>query len=250
MNLIPNNNWLIALDTIDSTNNYAMSLIQDGMAQNGHVVTAKYQTQGKGQRGNVWQGNKAENIAMSMILDQTILKDIYHLSFAVPVAVAEVLQELLPNCQVCIKWTNDIYVNNKKLAGILIENIFRGAQLRNAVLGIGINVLQTNIDPQKVSSFISLKQLTNEAVDMQLIIQNIRTRILKIMQFDLAKLQEQYNEKLWKHDEWYLFKIEANQQDIKAKIVGVNEHFQLVLSEGGQEQAYHFGTITWLHTSQ
>ncbi len=129
--------WLTYLDIVDSTNNYAMQAIQDGLAQHGNVIMAHHQSMGKGQRGKQWQSIAGESVAMSLILNHETLVDIFYLSFLIPVAVRHVLQDYMPECQVCIKWPNDIYVNDKKIAGILIENVFRGMTVKHSVIGVG-----------------------------------------------------------------------------------------------------------------
>lgn len=135
---------IIELDSIDSTNNYAMRLIDADTAQHGLCITANYQTAGKGQRGKQWDNAACESLLMSIIvvprwsIDQQFL-----LSAAVAVAVADVLTTLHSSWIVAIKWPNDIFINDKKTAGILIENVLRGNKWQFAVIGIGLNILQS-----------------------------------------------------------------------------------------------------------
>lgn len=134
---------IIELDSIDSTNNYAMRLIDADTAHHGLCITANYQTAGKGQRGKQWDNAACESLLMSIVvvpgwkIDQQFL-----LSATVAVAVADVLTTLHPTWNVAIKWPNDIFINDKKTAGILIENVLRGPKWQFAVIGIGLNVLQ------------------------------------------------------------------------------------------------------------
>lgn len=249
MNQQINNNWLIPLDKVDSTNNYAMRLIQDGLAQNGMVVTAKTQTNGKGQRGNQWISNPGDDLAMSLILSDECVCDIFHLSFCIPVAVAEVLQEYLPNCQVNIKWTNDIYAKNQKLGGILIENIFRGSQLKWSVIGIGININSIfSMDVDWAMRPISIFQIINEKISIDLLIARIRNKILLLVNESINELKLKYEHLLWCKDLDYQFECLKNNVFFTAKILGVTEQFQLTLAVSNNEiQYYNFGEIRWVH---
>ena len=140
---------LIELDNVDSTNNYAMQLIDHGTVQNGTVILAHHQHAGKGQRGKIWLTEPHTNLAMSVVLDMSYLKpdEQFFLNAAVALAVRDSVAELLPTEPAYIKWSNDIYINDCKVTGILIENSLRGTQWQHAVVGIGMNVRQTTFDP-------------------------------------------------------------------------------------------------------
>ncbi len=140
---------LIELDTVDSTNNYAMEQLDHGTVQNGTVILAHHQHAGKGQRGKIWLTEPHTNLAMSVVLEMNFLKpdEQFFLNAAVTLAVRDTVATLLPEKTVYIKWSNDIYINDCKVTGILIENSLRGTQWQHAVVGIGMNVLQTGFDP-------------------------------------------------------------------------------------------------------
>jgi BirA family biotin operon repressor/biotin-[acetyl-CoA-carboxylase] ligase len=239
------NKWLIQLDTIDSTNNYAMQLVQDGMAQNAMVVTALYQSAGKGQRGKQWVGAKGENIAMSLILENLEAVDIYFLSFLIPVCVRQVLSEYMPECQVCIKWPNDIYVNDKKIAGILVETVFRGNSMKSAVVGIGINVAQTVFEQMdKMPTSMLLE--AGKQVDTLELIAAVRAMVLHTLSNALSELRIVYNKYLWQYQQSVLFRSVENHQVFEGVILGVNSDFELILQVDNAVQYYRFGTIQWL----
>ena len=136
---------IIELNEIDSTNNYAMRLINEGMAEHGLVIKADFQTHGNGQHGNVWIAEESKNLLCSVILDTRTLEieDQFLLNCLTCVSITEILMQQynLPN--VSIKWPNDIYAGKNKIAGILIENNIRGSIWTNAVIGIGLNVNQS-----------------------------------------------------------------------------------------------------------
>ena len=115
---------IIELDSIDSTNNYAMQLIDANKAQHGLTIVAQKQLAGKGQRGNTWADTPGESLLMSIIaMPDRAIHEQFVFSASVAVAIAKVLQKLNNNWQVNVKWPNDIIVNDKKAGGILIENV-------------------------------------------------------------------------------------------------------------------------------
>lgn len=110
------------------------------------MVTADFQTAGRGQRGNGWESAPGENLLMSMLFrpDSLHAKDQFLISKIASVAVAKVVEQLLPSgTEVKIKWPNDIYVNEKKVCGMLVENsIGQDASIQHSVIGIGLNLNQ------------------------------------------------------------------------------------------------------------
>lgn len=237
--------WLQFFDTLDSTNNYAMELIQDGMAQHGAVIMANFQSQGKGQRGKQWLTKPGDNIAMSLILGDYSIGNIYHLSFLVPCAVHHVLQQYMPTCQVAIKWPNDIYVHDKKLVGILIENIFRGMQIAWSVIGIGVNLNQAKFD-EHLPNAISVFQLLQSSTPPLPIVVAIRNQILQMLSLPIPTLAKYYNQHLWKQGSTHTFIDNATQQHFNAYITGVNEQFELLLGmQDGTELKKIHGSVQW-----
>lgn len=133
---------LIKLNSIDSTNNYAASLINATNVPEGTVIVAQEQTDGRGQRGSIWYSMAHENLMCTVIFKPTFLEinRQFYLSMSVALAVKEVLEKYLD--QVYIKWPNDLLVGRAKIAGILIENSIRDSRVSHAIIGIGINVKQ------------------------------------------------------------------------------------------------------------
>ncbi len=131
----------ISLDEVDSTNNYAAKMIQMTKHVNPSVITARYQTHGKGQRGKVWESSANSNLMTSFIIfnNHLQIENLYFLNKSIANAVHSTILYFLPNQNISIKWPNDIWVNGKKIAGILIENQWRGAITQSSIIGIGIN---------------------------------------------------------------------------------------------------------------
>ena len=138
---------LIKLDAIDSTNDFLKSLSSHDELENFTVVTAENQTKGKGQMGAKWSSETGKNLIMSVLVKDFLFDNekVFNLSIVVSLAVLEALKSLnIPD--LCIKWPNDIMSYNKKIGGILIENTLKSDGRIVSVVGIGINVNQTNYD--------------------------------------------------------------------------------------------------------
>lgn len=157
---------LIKLDAIDSTNVFLKQLLTQQSPPNFTVVCANYQTNGKGQMGSVWDSESGKNLIMSVLVEDVLsnTQEIFTFNKAIALSVLEVLQEFdVPN--VSIKWPNDIMSGKYKLGGILIENLIKQNGTISSIVGIGINVNQTNFEnlPQ-ASSIINVlnKELSRD----------------------------------------------------------------------------------------
>ena len=153
------------LDTVDSTNNYAMGKLREGTWKHGNACFSFYQTHGKGTRAKHWESNKGENIILSIVADTSFLfiKDQFCLSAACALSCYDLLSTYAGNFK--IKWPNDIYWNDRKAGGILIENVIRGNKWQWAVIGIGININQLRFNEENISP-VSLKEITGENYDV------------------------------------------------------------------------------------
>ena len=137
------------LDTVDSTNNYAMAQAHAGLAIHGSAWFAKEQTAGKGQRGKQWESRRGENIAISIVFMPTGLRpdQLFMLSVAVSLGCYDFFTAAAGN-KTSVKWPNDIFWGDRKAGGILIENIIQGNTWKYAVIGIGININQIEFNPE------------------------------------------------------------------------------------------------------
>lgn len=138
---------LIKLDAIDSTNDFLKALLGQDELDNFTVVTAENQTKGKGQMGSKWQSESGKNLIMSVLVKDFLYhnEELFNLSIIVSLAVIETLKSFdIPDLS--IKWPNDIMAYNKKIGGILIENIIKSDGRIVSVVGLGLNVNQTNFD--------------------------------------------------------------------------------------------------------
>lgn len=157
---------IIKLNAIDSTNSYLRRLSNEEYLEDYTIVTAEYQTQGKGQMGTVWSSESSRNLIFSVFKDTTKfqLEHPFLISMVTSLAVIKALQSFSIS-RLSIKWPNDILSEDKKICGILIENVIKQQSLGNTIIGVGLNVNQTEfINLPKASS---LKLITGNVYDLE-----------------------------------------------------------------------------------
>jgi BirA family biotin operon repressor/biotin-[acetyl-CoA-carboxylase] ligase len=174
-------------DEIDSTNSEAMRILKEGKPQEGTCICARFQTSGKGSRTNNWQSGPGENLLASFIVypPGNCAQQPFTLSKATALAVHETLA-FFSSLPVEIKWPNDVLVGGKKVAGILIENQWLGANWHAAILGIGINVNQRSFDVEHASS---LAINTDKHVDVASVLKQLQTNLSR--QYNRFSRQEE-----------------------------------------------------------
>jgi BirA family biotin operon repressor/biotin-[acetyl-CoA-carboxylase] ligase len=168
-------------DELVSTNSFLKEHYQ-GKSQF-TVVTADFQSAGRGQRGNSWESEPGKNLLMSMLYYPEVTirpQEQFRISKAVAVATVEVLEDMLasvPHPEVCIKWPNDIYIGNGKVAGVLIENtIADGGRIAMSIIGIGLNVNQLEFRSDAPNP-VSLIQYLGMETDLDELTRTLRNRI-------------------------------------------------------------------------
>ena len=191
-------NQIIHLDRVDSTSNYVATLISEGKARHGMVILAENQTNGRGQRGSVWQSESSKNLILSIYLEHSDL-EIHHqeaLTHFTSIAILNCLSKF--GISSVRKWPNDLLVTKKKIAGILIENQLRGNKITSSVIGIGLNILQTEFDFPGSTSILSIlnKPVHKEEVFETLIFE-LNSSYLQLQNKAYAKLKENYLNNLW-----------------------------------------------------
>lgn len=192
---------LIKLDAIDSTNDFLKELLTNNNPENFTVITAEAQTKGKGQMGSVWVSEKGKNLTMSILVKDFLfdINQIYNLNISVAVAIVRVLETYnIP--KLSIKWPNDIMSDNKKVGGILIENVIKGTTKIDSIIGIGLNVNQTNFDGLPKASSLSL--MANTIFDKD----ELLHKIVEEIKVNISKLEANKSKELWQKYTNLLFK--------------------------------------------
>ena len=235
---------IIELSEIDSTNNYAMRLIDEGMAEHGMIVRADFQTKGKGQLANLWLAEESKNLLISAIIDtrEFAIEKQFFLNAATCLSVAEMLMTNYNIPHVSIKWPNDIYAGDKKIAGILIENSLRGSQWTNAVVGIGLNVNQAVFSD--LNRATSMFNQTQEKQKVKSVLKNL----LKILNKHFLKignnedeLFEAFNQNLYKVNKEIAFT--KKNELYKGIVKGVNAFGELEVEVAGKLKRYRHKEI-------
>lgn len=231
---------IIELETINSTNTYAKQMLQKSEIIDGTVIWAKNQTQGKGQQGNKWESEPDKNLTFSIIVFPHFLppENQFLLNKIIAISVQNLVnKETQLHNAVKIKWPNDIYINHKKVAGILIENTISGNIWNTCIIGIGININQENFS-DKLPNPVSLKLATGKTFDIKTILEKFITifsnyyEILKNHEFE--NISNQYLNLLYQYQELKKYKVKDN--IVEAKITGISEFGRLKLTNINKDE--------------
>ncbi len=189
-------------DQLESTNCYLRQNHQ-GMPQYA-VVTAAYQTAGRGQRGNGWESEPGRNLLFSMLYYPPAglpPSRQFQISKAVAVAVAETVDRLLDGYdhpEVCIKWPNDIYVGDRKIAGILIENALQSStRIAHSIIGVGLNVNQREFRSGAPNP-VSAVNITGRETPPEVVAGWLRQALVATLPLEDSWLDECYRRRLWR----------------------------------------------------
>jgi BirA family biotin operon repressor/biotin-[acetyl-CoA-carboxylase] ligase len=236
----------IELLTVESTNNYAMGLARAGMAQHGLVVFTHEQTKGKGQRTKEWVSQRGQNIAMSVVIEPVNpqVSELFLLSMMAAVSVQKLLENYISD-EIKIKWPNDIYWCDRKAAGILIENVWQGSEWKFAVIGIGINVNQTEFGELGLKA-VSLKQITGKNFDPVVVAKKLGEILEEKYQLLLAYpslILEEYKSHLYKLKE--KIKLKKDNRVFDAEFKDVNNNGQMVVQHAAEEK-FDVGEVEWI----
>ena len=202
----------IHLEQIDSTNAYLQRQQSEHDIRN-WVVSADEQTAGKGMGSNGWESEVGKNLTFSLALDMGFLpaERQFLLSEAVPLGIIEVLDTLLPSEKLSIKWPNDIYFENRKLAGILINSTIKANMMDVSIIGIGLNVNQMKFQDWPTHP-ISLKMVTGKEYDLKPLLEQIAERILiKVQQLKSSptSIEKDYLKRLFRYRTWADYEVEG-----------------------------------------
>ncbi|MBU1013022.1 MAG: biotin--[acetyl-CoA-carboxylase] ligase [Bacteroidetes bacterium] len=231
---------IIAFNTVESTNLTAVDLINEQNIEDGTIITTSFQKHGKGQEGNYWESEAGKNLIISVIIKPEFLKPEkqFILNKMVSLAVAEFVQRYAPKDRVKIKWPNDIYLGDQKIAGILINNFIQGNVMSASILGIGININQkvfTSNAPNPVSLIRFMKEDLDLIQALQLLCDSLNHWYSQ-MELGLFKsIDKKYISLLYRYEEYHTYLI--SRKKVTAKITGISEFGRLQL-EGKNGEMY------------
>jgi len=228
---------IIRKKALGSTNSYAEQQISEGKIIEPCCIMATCQSAGKGQGSNKWVSEAGKNLTFSMVCFPDFLpaEKQYFLNKAVALSVFELISELVPDKSVSIKWPNDIYVGDHKIAGILIQAAIQKDRMKYAIIGIGINVNQEKF-PEHLPNPTSIIQHTKTKTDLNVALKRFleiyQIRYEMIMNNRIAETDRDYLQALYRFGQRSVFEYEGKR--IYANICGVNEYgwLQLTTDDG------------------
>lgn len=235
------------LDQVDSTNNYAMGKVHAGLAKHGMAWFAWFQTSGKGQRGRSWLSEPGENIMLSVALEPPALFNFH--PFLFNALIANTCRQWLNRYfsgEIKIKWPNDLYINDRKAGGILIENNYQGKSWKWGVAGIGININQVTFPPE-AGRPISLKQLTGSSFDTIELARELHLSLLEAFSLvkpsDLTVILKDYNAHLYKKGELVRLRKQNIVFETIVKEADANGRLH---TEDNMTRQFDFGEVEWV----
>lgn len=235
---------MLILDSVDSTNNYAMALLQKREIDAEIAVFAMEQTDGKGRRGKQWKSNKAENIMMSVVvqLQWLSISRQFDLSVAVALSCFDLFERYILG-NLFIKWPNDIFINDSKAGGILIENVIKGNIWQWAVIGIGLNINQQNFE-EEILKATSLTIETGKEYDVIELANKLHhillARIEQLKAGNFEKMLEEYNSHLYARGK--ILKLKKKNVLFETTIVGVSQFGELITKDT-VERKFNFDEV-------
>lgn len=220
---------IIGSDTIfcknaGSTNSCAAGMIKSGHVSEGTLIHTNFQSAGRGQKGSRWESEDGKNLLFSIILYPSFVSpaDQFIISIFISLGISDFLKTF--GCECKIKWPNDIYSGDDKIAGILIENSIAGNTITNSIAGIGLNINQEKF-PAEIPNPVSLKILTGVDHDTGLCLQKLAgcldRRYKQVISGEWTELRNEYISSLYRINKWCRFK--SADRIFEGRIVSVSE---------------------------
>jgi len=232
-----------------STNQLMKELLRKNNLPEGYVVHADFQTNGKGQGSNAWESAKGKNLLFSLLLrpHHIAIEEQFIISQIVSLGIIDVLRGLNPEMKsdFSIKWPNDIYWNDKKLGGILIENTLQGRIINATVVGIGLNINQ-DVFNSDAPNPVSLKQITGKGYSPTDIMEAIVGNILHhYTESKPDQIRKEYMGSLYRKTGFHPYL--AAGKTFSARILSIEKDGRLMLEDvNGEVIGYYFKEIEFL----
>lgn len=240
----------IYLKSCHSTNDYCTKVSSISNPNHNYCVYTYNQTDGKGQIGRKWYTGEGLDLACTFYfhIGDLLAKHHFYLNMAVGLGVHDAISEYPIKGKLNIKWPNDIYINDKKVAGILIQNQIKGKYISNSIIGIGLNINSVAF-PKELPNPISMINYTdsNEKLSQLKILRSIEINLAKrLSQMDVAhtQAQKEYMDKLYRAYETHYYETKDS-EIIEGKIVGISEEGKLRLSTQESIVEYAFREISY-----
>ena len=241
-------NNTISLLTVTSTNEYVRKLLDDGQPPDGTVIIAGEQTKGKGYGSNIWISQSGKNLTFTIILYPDFIKAGHQflISKTISLGISDYLNQYLDD--VTIKWPNDIYVDNYKIGGILIENDLIGSVIKHSVIGVGLNINQQQF-PDDLPNPVSLIQVMERSFSLQKefrkLTQSLDARYKMLKGKNTDRINRDYHNNLYRLSEFHQFR--QGREEFTAQIIGVSDFGQLILEDkNGKTLEFDFKEVDFV----
>ena len=243
---------IVRLEETESTNVYLKQLLREQQLEEGSMVIADFQTGGRGQMGNSWFSSKGENLLFSLLIypQNVRANEQFIISRIASLAVKNTLDRFTDDIR--IKWPNDIYWKEQKIAGMLIENDIEGKYITNSVIGIGINVNQ-QLFPPDLSNPVSLRQITGSIQDRDYIL-DIFQREFFLLYRDFQKgeikvIEDEYMLDLYRVNGYYWYEDKNGRFMAEIDNVLPSGHLVLKTMDTEEERMYAFKEVAFVDES-
>jgi BirA family biotin operon repressor/biotin-[acetyl-CoA-carboxylase] ligase len=235
-------------ENLPSTNTYGAKLLKNDAVPEGTIIYTNYQSAGRGQTGNTWESEAGKNLLISLILYPLMIKpsDQFIISKTISLGICDYLRQHTTN--VSIKWPNDIYVNNDKIAGILIEASIMRNEIEYIIAGIGLNINQ-KIFRSDAPNPVSLGMITGVDYDIEECIKNLAlfldSRYKQLLQKKRSEIDSEYLNNLYRFEQWCDFS-DSNGL-FEGRIISVNATGRLQIEDHrGRIYEYGFKEVNFL----
>lgn len=253
-------------EDLASTNDLAATLVANGaiplspdqnlLYTEGVVLTTFNQTAGRGQMGNRWLAAPNQNIAFTVVLQPTFLqaREQFHLNKAIALAVHDFFDCLLSVPQkvhLSVKWANDIYYRDKKIAGILIQNSLAGTSLQHAIIGIGLNINQLEFPLEFRATSLSLE--TGQVFELPPLVESlayaVECRYWQVKARQFGTLHAEYLNKLYRYGQEALYQY-PDGEIFTGKIVGISDTGKLEILKNDAIERFDIKEIKFIHQTE
>jgi len=250
MDLLSKDRRIIRVDEVESTNFYLKKTVREQHPEEGSLVIAEYQSGGRGQMGTSWFSSKGENLLFSLLIypKGVAANEQFIISRIASLAVKNTLDHFTNDIR--IKWPNDIYWKDQKIAGILIENDIQGKHIENSVIGIGINVNQ-QIFPPELPNPVSLRQITGSELDREYILDLFMREFFQLYREfqhgETEVIEDEYMLDLYRVNDYYWFEDGEGKFQAVIEDVLPSGHLILRTLESDEVRKYTFKEVSFVN---
>ena len=249
MNITTAMSNIIKIKETDSTNHWLKEQSEKQSLAEGTTVITEYQTAGKGQRGNRWESEAEKNIICSLLLypDFLPIKQHFLLSEAVALGLKDAIEQFIQPIE--IKWPNDMYYQNRKIAGILIENELTGQTIDKSIIGIGLNINQEQFSDAAPNA-VSIKQILKKEINIDILLEKMINAILfrynVLKTGDAESITLAYHDSLYRKSGFYPFS-DKNGNLFNAEIERIaDDGFLHLLTDREEKRCYAFKEVGYV----